>query len=325
MRRIARKSILLGIFWLITIGCTPTEPEANPTTQTIEEGANPVIVAPTQAQPHTWETGTIIAMLYHGAGYTNSDYAFSLTPATVLYADGTLIYSSYDWSDNSRTIHRAHVEQAEICSLLYALETTGFFAFEQDDYQLPPVTDLDTAYIQVNGWETNHIEAYALGFDEDDNSAEPLVQTEQLLSQLRPENAEPYVAERVAVSITEVNPENEAPPWPLAKVPFEKLIGEMTDGTGTVLLEGEEARSIGELFATAYSAIYADGENAYQIAVRPLLPHQQYTDSASWHNVPVFEATESAEMTCPAKDPASKDAFIGSRIAQSDVTRLPLD
>lgn len=278
---------MVGLFF--TIGCTPTETiSKSPQTNTVE---------------HSWQSESVIATLYYGVGVFGN--SFSQVPEIVIYSDGTVIYSETDWANNIRTIHIGQAEFAKICSLLYAVESSGFFNYKQSDYEEPQVTDLGTTYIEINGWANNSIAAYALGsFDpnENDQSDSPLLITQELLRQFKfmVNDSKPYIAERILVSLHEIGNHSPAPLWPLDEFPLAELAN-VDNHWNESLLEGESANLIGDLFSNKSSAIYSDGERTYQLSVRPILPAQIVPNNSSWHDIPEF-STESTEINCYFQD-----------------------
>jgi hypothetical protein len=69
---------------------------------------------------HTWEAPPVLAMMFHGPGYTDPEYGWSLVPSFVLYADGRVIVAVRRSSRDgmSRAIWEGRLDSAGVCTLL---------------------------------------------------------------------------------------------------------------------------------------------------------------------------------------------------------------
>ncbi len=260
----------------------------------------------------TWDAQPILIELFSSAGYTSEEIAWSNMPDFVLYADGRVMVTHFDYIETqyrqtvTRTVVEGHLTTTEVCALLNQIEVDGFFDMSEVDYQAPGVTDVGMTNISVNAWRTQSISAYALGYaiyDPKSGAKVPaaLATTYERLSEYQPANGQPYQPERIALHIIpEQDTSIAAHLWPLTQPTIRDLLSQ-ADKDGTVIVDGQEARDLYTLWNNDLGRTYAENNQIYQIVLRPLLPLEQYPLSTGWSPPPIFPVTPTVKLNC---DPA---------------------
>ncbi|HEX8682965.1 MAG TPA: hypothetical protein VF707_11665, partial [Ardenticatenaceae bacterium] len=235
-------------------------------------------------------------------------------PDLVLYADGRLLITRYDYSSSTnrytRATQEAYLPPEEVCTFLFQIEADGFFDFDPAEYEEPRVSDSGTVYMTVAAWRSQHVEAYALHHAIKDGGTPPaLAATYERLGNYQPPNARLYQPERVALLVTqhESNATSTEALWPLA--PSLASLAERgsptneLDNEHSLVLEGAEAAEMYALFGDEFSKQYTEGAHTYTVTIRPLLPLEQWNGENPWEPAPYpYATTPTTELTC---DPAA--------------------
>jgi hypothetical protein len=254
-----------------------------------------------QKEPHRWQAVPVLIELYTSPGFTPPDFAWNKMPELVVYADGRVIRTQLDYagSEYQRSVLEAHLASSEICSLLTQIEANGFFDPSAGVYTPPGVTDMGTTFITVKAWQTQQISAYGLDFALDTQygpaggiASPALTKTYILLSQFAPANAQPYQPDRVAVLVHPLESSQAAQLWPIADLKLSTLITDTTTGRAEVVLDGDKATQVYQLFADHLSVAFSENGKAYQVSVRPLLPLE------IWQGAYSFEMTPTVQLSC---------------------------
>jgi outer membrane protein assembly factor BamB len=262
----------------------------------------------TAPETHSWQASPVLAMVFTSAGFTPPDYAWSVVPSFVLYADGRVIVTreSYRTGDTPRLIDEGRLDASQMCSLLNQIAVDGFLTLKQSDYIDPQVTDQGTTQITVNAWQTNTISAYGLGFalyQKDSGVQVPtaLKATAERLINYLPANARPYQPDRLAVRLAPIDSQVAAPLWPLSQSTLTELVTKANGTSGVVLVEGQAAQDIYSQFAGSFSKSYSENGKTYAVTIRPVFPYEKWPpEQQGWSPAPAFATGPAITLTCSA-------------------------
>ncbi len=260
------------------------------------------------SEAHTWQAPPVLAMVFTSAGFTPPDYAWSVVPSFVLYADGRIIVAQerYEASSTTRLMYEGHLEASEVCGLLNQIAADGFLTLKQSEYVQPGVTDQGTTQITVNAWQPNAISAYGLGFalyQKDSGMQIPtaLKATAERLVNYLPAHTQSYQPERLAVRLYPTDSQVAAPLWPLAQPTLTELMTKVNGETNVALVEGQTARDIYGQFAGRFSMTYSENGKTYAVTIRPVFPYEEWSpDQQGWSPSPKFAAEPTTTLTCSA-------------------------
>jgi hypothetical protein len=289
-------------------------PSRTPTiTRTFTRTPTPEPVASLVA--HKWTTGPVL-LQFGGFGGDGGPELPRALHKYVLYADGRLILSRWNWDSSSWPLQGEILEHRlsrhEICALLNTIDQTGFFDYDPSAYlpegQWFPFDGSSTTIIEVNAWRKKEVSLYGLWHFVDQNPpltwsvvdceycAPPpfitlaLSQTYRLLSQYRPEKFTPYTPERLGVWI-ELNeqPVTDADQlWPLESPSLSKIYARSIDKGEmyghSVVVNGEDAVRVYQMFDNTLfdsfesDRIFVEDGRKYSVFVRPLFPYEVMPD-----------------------------------------------
>lgn len=109
---------------------------------------------------HTWDAQPVLISLFTSTNNTKiSFYEWSKLPDLVVYADGRVLLAR---EGPKRVVYEAHLQPAEVCSLLQQIVTNGFWDLQQKDYKAVEYADLQTTWIGINAWQRKEVSAYGL-------------------------------------------------------------------------------------------------------------------------------------------------------------------
>jgi hypothetical protein len=245
-------------------------------------------------------------MVFTSAGFTPPNYAWSVVPSFLLYADGRVIVTEErrQAGDTSRIISESRLDLAEVCSLLYQIASDGFLTLKQSDYSEPQVTDQGTTQITVHAWQPNTISAYGLEFalyqKANGGQLPPALRaTAERLMNYLPANARPYQPDRLAVRLYTSTFQVAAPLWPLSQPTLAELMTKVKGESNVVLVEGQTAQAIYDQLAGSFSKIYSENDKTYDLTVRPLFPYEVWSpDQQGWSPPSVFATEPQSTLTC---------------------------
>ncbi len=266
--------LLLNVFWLTS--CTATHP----------------------IEPQAWQAQPVLITLFTSTNYTyRYELEWSKLPDLVLYADGTLI-SVHDNSE--RIIYEAHLQPAEVCSLLNQVATDEFLTLSQKDYIGPKITDSYTIWIRVNAWQNNEIAADGLTNLLEDKlkstSVSPALKAAyQHLQNYAPANMQEFKPEKLVITALPLDKTETAPTWPFQKP---SLADPSLHGWNSVTLENQEATDVYQLFSRKIFQTYNEGGKSYRVTIQPLLPFEIWKADRKWTEPPTFESTPTTELKC---------------------------
>ncbi len=261
--------------------------------------------APSLVETHRWQAPPVLVQWVEGPGFTPYPFAWSTIPKLVLYNDGRIITSA--WKDSQRVLYEAQLSSDEVCAFLTEFEEDGFFDVDIEAYEFPPIADAGTTHLMINSWRSQKVDLYALsilaGSSNDFPVSPALVETYQRLKAYEPANRTPYQPESIAILLTpSLRMEDSAPVWPLSSPSLASLAGqdssENRNGQQTQLT-GQAAQDIYNLFDGKITQGYREGEQAYQVTIRPLFPLEPTGDTGGWRGPDIFPTTPTTEMSCP--------------------------
>ncbi|MBA3534673.1 MAG: hypothetical protein H0T73_22365 [Ardenticatenales bacterium] len=232
-------------------------------------------------------------MLLYGYG-GDGGLGFSAFLPFVLYGNGELFLTRSlrvkgEWKIYVLT---KQLERKEICVLLNTIDQMGFFDYDPATYEANKVPFDGSS--GTHAWRSKEVALYGLDSLIQHLKVDPhfcdgcpplptilpaLWNTHDLLSQY-PEYAEGleiYQPKRLVVDIDEIESTSEGGQWPLASPTLAELVSE----GHTIILEGEAARSIYELFGQQIhnSMVWHEGGKSYRVSTLPLLPYQELPGS----------------------------------------------
>lgn len=298
---------------LVLSACKPDPilPAAAPTTAPTAIPATPQPTIPPvkpSATPdtHTWQASPVLLEMFTSAGFTTPEYAWSVVPSLVVYADGRVIVARdhYQADSTTRSIDEARLEASEVCRLLNQIAADGFLTLQQSDYIRPQVTDHGVTYITVNAWESNTISAYALGLalnQKDSGGQVPaaLRATAERLINYLPPNTQPYQPDRLAIRLAPLDAPQAASSWPLTQPTLTELMAQAKNSAGVVLVEGKTAQEIYSQFAGSFTNAYSENGKIYGVTIRPVFPYEKWApDQQGWSAVPTFATEPTTTLTC---------------------------
>lgn len=288
---------------------TPLDSSNAPTSLPTEASPDTPVVSPTPSreQDHTWKASPILVRLERIAGYTSYEYAWSLTPDLILYADGTLMGTNWQFSgaNDIATVWQAHLSNSEMCGVLYTLENLGYFDYSVNEYETPQVTDLSDTTLSVQAWRDNLINVYALSWyiaNLDASQTSPLADAYQYLSSLQPENVTEYRPDRLALLVSETQQnatEVAAPLWPYEEIKLAEVMTGADDyQQAETFVEGTQAKDIYDHFAGYWSQTFVENDKMYQVTIRPIFPLEIYEKVEGWGSLATFEPGTERQITC---------------------------
>jgi len=271
--------------------------------------AQPTVIQPTATtrptatplQVHQWDAKPVVAEIFDIAGYTQPNYAWSLMPTVVVYADGRVL-TIYDTGYNRQipSIKQTYISTDELCSMLTRIESSGFFDFEQKDYPAPlQIFDAGATDIVVDAWRSNWIGAYALEELKPSDIPIALSKTFTELSSLSGlSNATPYQPDRIALLISRWRDKSQLQTWPSTLPSLSTLAPNLkSTDTKIVILAGKDAADAYLLFKGQNAQIFSEHGLLYQVTARPLLP-LEIPDSIEAWQPSKFEDSPTTSLTC---------------------------
>jgi hypothetical protein len=220
-------------------------------------------------------------------------FGVSRVPDLILYADGQLIVR------DEGEILTTRIPHEEVCRLLNAIESTGFFDVEMDAYH----TQVDAqglgitavTRIEVNAWRRRSVTADALRslIDDPDVEVPPaLRETYRLLNEYRPPDLKPYRDAPIALAIhrcPQGDPCETERTWPIESPTLSTLF-ERAETTGVenrewgmgVLLDGEEATAVLGATGSSTSGTFVEDEVTYRLSARPVLPYESLESAMAY-------------------------------------------
>ena len=276
-----RLACLVVIVSGILAGCTPAASTGT--------GARP----PTAPPPsRTWTSGPVL-IVFTTQSESSAPFGVSRIPDLILYADGQLIVRDKGNILTSRLPHE------EVCRLLNAIESTGFFDVEMEPYHMQVDAQglgiTSVTRIEVNAWRHRSVAADALRslIDDPDVKVPPaLRETYRLLSNYRPPDLHPYRDAPIALAIYPCPAEHPCETevmWPL-KSPTLSTLSERAKRTGIenrewgvgVLLDGEEATTLLQAIAPPASGTFVEDGLTYRLSARPALPYESLESAMAY-------------------------------------------
>ena len=278
-------------FYTLTPSRTPTP------TPTVTPTPTPIPVAPLVA--HEWTTEPILLRFGQIGGDGADPLNYSL-PSLILYSAGTLIYRKWEEGDdggNRLKLWQVDLDRRQICSLLNAIDQTGFFNYDPSTY-LPPGQYLSfdggsSTVIAVNAWRSKHISLDGLWFylRDEPSMASSIVfggpgvmpyipatlrDTYKLLTHFKVDGGTSYEPNRLAIRIDYAGGYVEKRLWPLTSVNMLDLYTRSNSGHDVVITRGEESTVIYHAFGDALaSGNFRDDTHVFWVTIRPLLPYEQ--------------------------------------------------
>ena len=260
--------------------------------------------APSLVVTPRWQAPPLLVEWVEGPGFTSYEYAWSTIPKLVLYNDGRIITSA--WKNSRREIHEAQLTPDEVCAFLTQFEQDGFFDFDPKTYERPPIADAGTTHLIVNAWRSQKLDLYALSIlarNSDEFPVSPaLVKTYERLEAYKLSNSHPYQPERIAVLLTPAfETEQALPAWPLTTPTLAFLASQDPSEERNwqqVLLTGQAAQDVYDLFDGKITQNYSEGDKSYQVTIRALLPLESSKVTGGWRGPDIFPTTPTTEMSC---------------------------
>ncbi|MGB0386646.1 MAG: hypothetical protein ACPGWR_17690 [Ardenticatenaceae bacterium] len=251
----------------------------------------------------TWQAPPVLVQWTQGPGFTSYEFAWSTVPRFVLYNDGRVVTS--DWQNGKRVMGEAQLSEEEVCAFLTEFDDDGFFDFDPETYEFPPIADASTSHIRVNAWRTQKLDLYALrilvGSPDQFPVSPSLIHTYNRLDRYQAPNV--YQPEQIAVLLTPAYQTEEAiPAWPLTTPSLAFLAGKDLDENPDqiqALLTGQVAEDVYNMFDGKITGLYSEGNLSYQVTIRPLFPLESSKPSGGWREPDIFPATPTKEMSCP--------------------------
>lgn len=257
-----------------------------------------------QMQTHRWQAPPVLVQWVEGPGFTPYPFAWSTIPKLVLYNDGHLITSV--WKDGERALYEDQLSSDEVCAFLTEFEQDGFFDVDVETYEFPPIADAGTTHLMVNSWRTQKLDLYALSIlvgNPNDYPVSPaLVSTYQRLQAYEPANRRSYQPERIAVLLNPAFEAQDAPIWPLSSPSLAFLASQDSSESPNgpqIELTGQAAQDVYNLFDGKITQGYREGEQTYQVTIRPLFPLEPSDPIGGWRGPDIFPTTPTTEMSCP--------------------------
>jgi hypothetical protein len=219
---------------------------------------------------------------------------FQLDPFFVLYASGELILQQCQ--GNQCGLFSQQLETGEVCRLLNRIDQSGFFDYDPASYQ-PPESGGPSIAIQVNAWRSKAVDLDQL----DQWIADPgwfarqqqckqcpagpqilpaLLNTYDLLSRYQPVEEKPYVADRLAVWVSQPWLAGTPQPWTGTELSLTSLYQASRcsnpQQSQAVVLTGSEAGQVSELVDAATTnnnaPIFSEDPLQLQLQTRWLFP-----------------------------------------------------
>jgi len=238
----------------------------------------------------------------------------------ILYGDGTLILDSFVPKGESGYWELLYkkLPQNEICKLLNTIDQIGFLDLDPESYFGRYVTDSSTWVVEVNAWRQNHGAFYALNdlvSDLESYSEFPrglsippsVLSIYQLLNNYPLDDFSVYQPETLGVWIWKPTDNYMSVEWKVKRVSladlYERAGSKFEELSEPVFLHGNEAKNVYGMFENAiYYGEVTDGEEAYQMYVRPLLPFERIEDGVSVISPTSDQLNMPEEMQCYPSD-----------------------
>jgi hypothetical protein len=256
---------------------------------------------------HQWESGPVVAEIAPVAGYMEPYEAWGYMPSVVVYANGLVISSSF-----YGPMTQVSLSRSELCSLLYTIDESGFFDFQEDDYHPTPTVDAGSTNLAVHAWRSNEIGI--LGDADDEYQPNPfpsaLGRTIQALNSFQhAPKAVPYLPDQMILLIFRTDDHGNAPveEWPSSMPAIATLApGGVPFGNPiTVSLHGKDAVTAYSLLKKGLTQFFGEGNRLYQVTARPVLPFEIAGSIDAW-KVSKFESSPLTQLTCTPADISGK-------------------
>ncbi|MDH3943915.1 MAG: hypothetical protein OEV06_07485 [Anaerolineae bacterium] len=231
---------------------------------------------------------------------TDENIAWSVVPQFILYSDGQVFVTHYEYSNKGYLINylRGEFSQVEMCEFLLDIENAGFFDYDPESYIDPGITDMGDTEISVTAWEENYLSAYGLGRSDSDE----ILSTYKIITTRSIPNLKPYIPDEIALMIYPYRWENSAPLWPFEDLPISQLVKQAVDDV--VVLSGDEAERVFNHFDNRLSQTFREKEYLYEIIIKPIFPFERFDpDRFLWGAYSGFHDTPKTKLSCPPIEP----------------------
>lgn len=265
---------------------------------------------------HKWQPEK--ALIYIDSVGGDGCCFFPIPPRLVLYADGTLILTRYDETENGAGWHiwKKNLSRQQICQHLNTLDQVGFLEYDPTTYVFdgsPRVWGGGDLLINVKAWKSNggafrDLDVYvSMQLEGEAGRGTPtilpaLVDTYLLLGNYPEDGFESYSSQELGLWIMEPTEFPEGVPyiqgselgaWPIERISLSKLFGNKTSSNSSpqmrfLKLSGEEAVNlfnfVGDSFNdgdTVYEIEKDGSKKYYSIFARPLLPYERPSNNGS--------------------------------------------
>jgi hypothetical protein len=256
---------------------------------------------PNAAAPssHTWAAEPVLISLFTATNFTHTYfYEWSKLPDLVVYADGRVLLAR---EEPKRVVYEAHLQSADLCSLLQQITADGFWDLQQKDYKAADYADLYTIWIDVNAWRRQEVSAYGLDSDYLVTPMPPALKSTYIhLRDYMPSNLQPFQPDKLVVSVLEQDQQPTGVEWPLQTPSLADLHSREKGNWSGAVIDGQEASDIYKLFAGDFSRPYKENGKIYQLTIRPLLPFEVWEANRNQTLPPKFQQTPTSELKCSA-------------------------
>ncbi len=238
----------------------------------------------------------------------------------ILYGDGTLVLSNFVQKGESgyQQLLYKKLSRNEVCRLLNTIDQTGFLDLNPESYFGRYITDASTWVVEVNAWRQNHEAFYALNELVDDlqfysefpvglKVPPSVLNIYQLLNNYPLDGFSVYQPETLGVWIWKPTDSYRSIEWKVKRISladlYERAGSKFDELSEPVFLHGSDAMDVYGIFENAiYYGEVTDGEEAYQMYVRPLLPFENIESGVSVISPTRDQIDMLEEMQCSPSD-----------------------
>jgi hypothetical protein len=269
---------------------------------------------------HKWEPMSILVKYdTEGGGLCNWECP-PFPISFILYGDGTLVLSNFVPKGERGYLQLLYkkLPQNEICKLLNTVDQIGFLNLDPESYFGRYITDSSTWIVEVNAWRQNHGAFHALNelvsdlelyseFPEGLSVPPSVLSTYQLLNNYPLDGFSIYQPETLGVWIWKPTDSYRSIEWKVKRVSladlYERAGSTFDELSEPVFLHGNDAKDVYSMFENAiYYGEVTDGDEAYQMYVRPLLPFERIEDGVSVISPTSDQLNMPEEMQCYPSD-----------------------
>jgi hypothetical protein len=221
----------------------------------------------------------------------------SINTTFILYGDGSLIIERFDDEIGRYKYFYRMLSQPEVCRLLNTIDQLGFLDFNPETYSVEGIYDASTWNIKVKTWRVKEISfLYALGelisdlkhfgeFPINSKIPRSVLDTFILLSTYPLDGFSEYT-EPLGIWVWKPSDDNESKIWTLPDLSLAELYQQAGSPVNAlpnpIIMNGKIAEDIYAMFNNSvYYGSIIEGDNNYQIYVRPILPFEQIIDGTS--------------------------------------------